>query len=228
MFVSMWMTPEVLTVHPGDLLTEVASRMARHRIRRFPVVDAQTSVLVGIISATDILHAFPHDVNPLSTVAIDALATQQRQSRQAPLVVMDIMSRYPITTTPEAPIEAAATAMRDRKIGAMPVVRNGTLIGLITESDIFRAFASVFAASADSARITFDISRGEDVFPLIAELIETHGLRLSSFFALQRHARPMCVVQVTGGKIDAMLEDVWKSHHRVVSVIRLPAMNNAA
>jgi acetoin utilization protein AcuB len=224
----MWMTPDVLTVRPDEALTEVARRMASHRIRRFPVVDPQSATLVGIISASDILHAFPHDVNPLSTGAIDLLAMQQPQVQQAPRVVMDIMSHAPITIPSDAPIEAAANIMRDRKIGALPVVRNAHLVGLITESDVFRAFASVFAAPEDSARITFDISRGEDVFPLISELVQLHGLRLSCFFSLQQHQRPVCVVQVTGDEIDAMLEDVWKSHHQVVSVIRLPKMSDGA
>ena len=219
MFVSMWMTAEVLTVQPDVPLADAARLMGQKRIRRLPVLASADvdAPLVGIISSTDVLHAVPLNVNPFTGTGT---SIQQAGGERA-LTVADVMTPNPLTTTADAPIEMAASLMRSRKIGALPVMRHEQLVGMITESDIFRAFTSMFDLSAAGARITFDISQGEDVLPLIAELTRKHDLQVTSFVALHDHERPVCVVRLAGKDIDAMLEDVWKSHHRVESVIRL-------
>ena len=224
MFVSMWMTPSPTTVEPTTLLTDVATLMARLHFRRVPVVSppADGSKLIGIITASDIMHAFPPELNPFSVAAADMLATQTLNAHRMPVTAADIMTRNPVTITAEAPIELAALLMQKHKIGVPPVVREDTLHGLITESDIFRAMVSIFECASPGARITFDVSEGEDVFPLIAEIAHKRQLKVSTFITLQAHERPVCVVEVIGPQVDKMLDDVWKSHHRVLSVIRLP------
>lgn len=219
MFVSMWMTAEVQTVQPDVPLADAARLMGQQRIRRLPVLASADvdAPLVGIISSTDVLHAVPLNVNPFTGTG----TPMPQAGGERALTVADVMTPNPLTTTPDAPIEMAASMMRNRKIGALPVMRHEQLVGMITESDIFRAFTSMFDLSAAGARITFDISQGEDVLPLIAELTHKHDLQVTSFVALHDHERPVCVVRVAGKDIDAMLEDVWKSHHRVESVIRL-------
>jgi hypothetical protein len=103
----------------------------------------------------------------------------------------------------------------------LPVVRNEQLAGIITESDLFRAFANIFDPGSHGVRITFDNAKGEDVFPLIAQVTHHHRLRVTSFVSLLKHERPVCVVQVIGENTEAMLNDIWKSHHQVISVIQL-------
>jgi hypothetical protein len=93
-------------------------------------------------------------------------------------------------------------------------------MGLITESDVFGAFASLFDLSMNGARVVFDISKGEDILPFLVELAGRHSMRVMSFASLHRLERPMCVVHVAGDNIDAMLEEVWRSHHRVENVVR--------
>lgn len=221
MFVSMWMTTDVMTTYPQALLADVAALMASRKIRRLPVMQSPNDpTLIGIVSATDVLHASHAKLNPFSTAAEGLVATEQLRSDA--VTVGDVMTRDPLIVTPDMPIEAVAALMRDRKIGAFPVLRRGELLGVITESDVFRAFASVLQGSSGGARITFDISEGEDVFPLISELVQKHDLRVDSLITLHRHHPPMCVVNVAGENIDAMLEDVWKSHHRVEHVHRHP------
>lgn len=220
MFVSMWMTQDVATVTPQASLSDIATLLRRQRIRRVPVIDPQQqSRLVGIVSITDVLRAFPANVNPLALTAVDELL---RQSSGSLPTAADLMARSPYTTTPDAPIEAAARLLRERKIGALPVVSHRKLVGLITESDVFRAFAAMFDTTEHGARITFDIARGEDVLPLIVDLANRHQLRVANFVSVQKHERPVCVVQVFGIRVDAMLEEVWASRHRVLSVVRLP------
>lgn len=214
------MTKDVVTVEPQGSLADIANLLRRHRIRRVPVIDPQQqSRLVGIVSITDVLRAFPANLNPLAVTAVDELV--HRSSGSLPTAV-DLMARNPCTTTPDAPIEAAAQLLRERKIGALPVTSHRKLVGLITESDIFRAFAAMLDTTEHGARITFDVARGEDVLPLIVDLAKRHQLRVVNFASVQQHERPMCVVQVLGSRVDSMLEEVWASQHRVVSVVRLP------
>lgn len=224
MFVSMWMTQNPATVDMTTSLTDVATLMARQQFRHVPVMSTADVMpkLVGIITAADILHAFPPDLNPFSADGPDMLATQTLKARKVPVLASDIMTRDPLTIAPDAPIENAAKLMRDRKIGALPVARDRTLLGIITKSDIFRALVGIFESPTAGARITFDVSQGEDVFALIADIVQRRKLRMITFISLQRHERPVCMVEVAGNDIDKMLDDVWKSKHRVVSVIRLP------
>ena len=126
MFVSMWMTQNPVIVEPSTTLTDVATLMARREFRHVPVVSGENSTkLVGIITAADILHAFPPDLNPFSASGPDMLATQTLQAHKLPVLASDIMTRTPLTIEADAPIESAARLMRDRKIGALPVTREG-------------------------------------------------------------------------------------------------------
>ena len=214
MIVSMWMTRNVLTVQPSTPVIEAAELMSSNRIRRLPVVElhANGPHVVGIVSARDILHAFPPDVNPFAIVVSTTSGT--------PTNVEHIMSSRPQIIAPEAPIEAAANLMAEKKIGALPVVQNGKLVGLITESDIFRAFTSFFATSEPSARITFDISSSEDVFDWISRETRRRKLRIISLISSQQENVPVCVVRVAGNEVDELVDDLWNSGHRVVSVLR--------
>jgi acetoin utilization protein AcuB len=224
MFVSMWMTREVLTLAPGARLGEIATRMARARIRRMPVVQktAEGLKLLGIVTHSDVLHAFPADVNPFAITAADDVAAMELAAGKITATAAELMARDPHVTTPDAPIEAAARLMRDHKIGALPVLSQGMLVGLITESDIFRALVGVFEAPDRAVRITFSLAEGEDVLPLIADIARRRQMRVTSFMSLAAHEPPVCVVQLAGAAIDETLDEVWKSKHRVLNVVQLP------
>lgn len=214
MIVSMWMTRDLVTIGPDTPLTEAAALMSQNHIRRLPVVEAhsQGAHLLGIVSAKDILHAFPSNVNPFAVIAPDA--------RAMPIHASQIMSRQLQTTAPETPIEDAARMMTEYKIGSLPVLREKKLVGLITESDIFRAFVSFFEPPQRGARITFDISSGEDVFSFISREAARRNLRILSLISSQQDKLPVCVVRIAGNDANPLLDDLWNSGHRVINVLR--------
>lgn len=216
MNVSMWMTRDVLTVGPDTPAAEAAKLMAQNRVRRLLVVEpwADGPHLLGIISAKDVIHAFPPHVNPFAIEGPDA--------RLTPTTIGQIMTATPRTTTPDTPIEEAAALMCAHKIGALPVLRDKTLAGIITESDIFRAFVSLFGSDEAGARITFDATQGEDVFELMGKLSKRHRLKVSSLIWTRHDQLPVCVVRVAGAAVDKMLDELWSSGHPVVNVIRFP------
>jgi acetoin utilization protein AcuB len=215
MIVSMWMTRDLVTIEPDTPITEASAIMAERHIRRLPVIEQHTSNPhpVGIITATDILHAYPPHVNPFAIETAD--------TRQAHVKAAEIMSRSLQAVTPETPIEEAARIMRNCRISTLLVVQKGKLVGLITESDIFRAFVSIFESPQGGARITFEIANEEDAFGMIAPIALRFGVHVVSLMSVQQGDRKLCVVRITGAAVDEMLDELWKSGHSVLNVLRL-------
>lgn len=123
------MTPNVVTATPQTTLPEAHRLMKENRIRRLPVIsDGQ---LVGIITRGDVRGAEPSEATSLSIWELNYLL--------AKLQIQEIMTRNPFTVSPEATISEAAQLMLDNKISGLPVVDDsGRVVGIITESDIFR------------------------------------------------------------------------------------------
>jgi acetoin utilization protein AcuB len=212
----MWMTRELVTIEPDTPITTAAALMAQRRIRRLPVVEYHEGGPhpVGIITATDILHAYPPEVNPFAVTPSD--------TREAHVTVAQIMSRALQTVTPETPIEEAARLMRDSKISTLLVVQKMKLVGLITESDIFRAFVSILESTRGDVRITFEIEPEEDTFGMIAPIALRLGVRVVSLMSVHQGDRQLCVIRLAGAAMEEMLEELWHSGHRVLNVLRLP------
>jgi acetoin utilization protein AcuB len=211
--VSMWMTRDVQTVGPDTLIVEAARLMARRRIRRLPVVvpGPQGDRLVGILTATDLLHAFPSDVNPF--------ALHSAAAARSVVKVGELVHHELVTVRPDEPVEAAATLMRERKVGGLPVVRDGRLVGVITESDVFRAFVSLFAATRPGVRVTFDASKCEHPFAVVAELAAGLPLEVRTLVVSRQDEVPVCVVRVEGPGGQAFVDRLWAAGHRVLNVL---------
>ncbi|MFO1093835.1 MAG: CBS domain-containing protein [Planctomycetaceae bacterium] len=216
MIVGMWMTRDPVSIDPAEPIAAAAQLMVSRHIRRIPVTERRPDGLhvVGIVTSRDLFRATPGDVNPLAVLAPQLLSRE--------VLVADVMSRRPITTTPDAPIEEPARVMRDQKFGGIPVVEKGVLVGIITESDIFRAFVAMLESPSGSARITFGVARGEDIFGLMHRLATPRNVRVVAFNTALHHEQPVCVVRVAGGDLEAFLDDVWKSGHHVMNVLRIP------
>ncbi len=135
-----WMTPNPITVNSRTPLPEAHQLMMTHRIRRLPVVD--DGVLVGIVTRGDIRGAQPSEATSLSIYEIHYLLSR--------LSVGQIMSRPVITVTPDMTVQAAAALMLQHKIAGLPVVEGGRVVGIITESDIFRMVAQAWAEEKES------------------------------------------------------------------------------
>ena len=216
MIVSMWMSRKVLTVTPDSLLTEAATLMTAKQVRRLLVVKAQPEgmTLLGILSQGDLFRAFPSEINPFSVVAAEAYRSHT--------TVREVMHHHPISTAPDAPIELAARIMRDHKIGALPVVQHGLVVGIITESDIFRAFVELFAAQQDEVRITFDASKEEDTLEAVVNLAARHNVQVVSLLTSEHDGRHIGVVRVTGKAIERFESELWRSGHPVLNILRTP------
>lgn len=212
MLVSEWMSRDPITLAPEDPIAKAAATMARRRVRRIPIVSGDR--LVGIVTKSDVLAAAPPDLNPFSAAAPSdpALAGALGQ----------IMAKPAVTVDADGPLELAAKLMLDRRIGGLPVLVAGRLAGVLTESDIFRAFTAALAGGEAGVRITFDVSGGEDSVGFAVEAARRHRLRVESAFAYVREGRRRAVVRLSGAEPGGLVDELWRTGHRVVSVLRLP------
>jgi CBS domain-containing protein len=130
-----WMTKKVITVDVQTTLPDAHKLMRTNSIRRLPVMER--GKLVGIVTRSDIREASPSDATTLSIWEMNYLLSK--------LKVEQIMTRDPITISPESTIKEAAHLMYQHKIGGLPVMdAAGHLVGIVTESDIFRTLIAWF------------------------------------------------------------------------------------
>jgi CBS domain-containing protein len=125
------MTAKPITVDPETPMLEARQRMVEKRIRHLVVVE--NARVVGIVTDRDIRLNLPSPATSLSVWEINYLLAQ--------LTVGGVMSASVIVVDPDRPVAEAARIMMDHKIGALPVVDEGRLVGIITESDFVRAMA---------------------------------------------------------------------------------------
>ena len=124
-----WMTPNPVTITPETTLTKAHRLMMEHGIRRLPVLNNR--IVVGIVTLGDVRGAEPSGATSLSIWEINYLVSR--------LKVEEIMTPRPLTVSPSATVGEAAQTMMEHKVSGLPVVDDaGELVGIITESDIFR------------------------------------------------------------------------------------------
>ncbi len=134
MRISQWMKHPVLTVKPHDSARHARETLERHRINQLPVVvDGR---LIGIVTDRDLRDVFPSVLDP-------PRKPHRRSSADPSAVpVTDVMSANVRTLESQTPITDAARLMRQERIGAIPVVDAGRLVGILTRSDVLDAFAA--------------------------------------------------------------------------------------
>jgi acetoin utilization protein AcuB len=144
MLVGERMSYPVVTVSPDLPINEALSRMKREHIRRTPVV--KDGKLVGIVSNEDLLNASPSPATSLSIWEMNYLLSK--------ITVKDVMSKNVLTVSQDTPIEEAARIMADNKIGGLPVMRDEEVVGIITETDLFKLFLELMGARENGLRVT--------------------------------------------------------------------------
>jgi acetoin utilization protein AcuB len=166
MFVRDRMTVHPLTISQGDPISAAHRYMQAQKIRHLPVVD-RAGKMVGLVTEEDLLKAEPSGMTLLSVWEIHSLLEK--------IKVKDVMVREVITTTEDTPIEEAAHLMSEHKVGCLPVMRDGQLVGIITEHDMFQTFMELFAARQKGLRITMEVPNREGELAKVAQAIADQG-----------------------------------------------------
>lgn len=148
MLVSERMTPRPITVDLNEPISEALSLMRQEKIRRLPVLD-KNGRLVGIVSEKDLLYASPSPATSLSIHELHYLLSK--------IQVKDVMIKEVVTVEADTPLEEVARIMADNKIGCAPVMRQGELVGIITETDIFKILLEMMGARERGVRLTLNV-----------------------------------------------------------------------
>jgi acetoin utilization protein AcuB len=144
MLVKERMSKPVISVPPEMPILDALNLMRREHIRRTPVI--KDGKLLGIVSTTDLLNASPSDATTLSVWEMNYLVSK--------IQVRDVMTKQVRTIYEDTPIEEAARIMADNKIGGLPVIRDGNVVGLITETDLFKILLEFMGAREQGLRVT--------------------------------------------------------------------------
>jgi acetoin utilization protein AcuB len=145
MLIKNRMSHPVITVEPEVPIMEALNLMRSKNIRRMPVVDKQGK-LIGIVSDKDLLNAGPSNATSLSVWEINYLVGK--------IKIKDVMTRSVLTVSGDTPIEEAARMMVDNKVGGLPVMNDDQLVGVITESDLFKVLLELMGARETAVRLT--------------------------------------------------------------------------
>lgn len=149
MLIREWMTRTVITVTPDTSMMKASKLMKENGIRRLPVIDGAGKI-VGIISDRDLKEASPSKATTLDMHELYYLLSE--------IKVKDIMTRDPICVRPDDTVEKVALLMIEKRIGGMPVVdEEGKLIGIVTDSDIFKVLIAITGVRNGGVQFAFEL-----------------------------------------------------------------------
>lgn len=158
-------------IEPQAPLREVYRLMAEHRIRHFPVVS--TDGLVGVISDRDVREALP---SPTGAAEGAEFATAMDRIR-----VWEVMAEDVVTATPHTPLAQAAHLLTSRKIGCLPVMDAGRLVGIITETDMLQAFAALLDDLSGAPRLEVAVADSPGRLQEVSRLFADFPVDTGSF-----------------------------------------------
>jgi acetoin utilization protein AcuB len=196
MFVRDYMTRDPLTIPPETTHPDAVALMRKHRIRRLPVVSKGR--LVGIVSELDLLSNQPSPATSLSVYEIIELLARLR--------IQDIMVKPVMTVEGDCPMEEAACIMVSKKIGCLPVMEGEKLVGIITETDIFRALVEVLGGKEPGQRVVMRMpERVGELARLTADIADAGGniVAITSSQVLEGNTRES-TIKVTGISPEAL------------------------
>ena len=171
MFVGERMSRPVIAVTPEDPINEVLAMFRNEHIRRAPVM--KEGKLVGIVSERDLLNASPSSATTLSVWELNYLISKVK--------VKNVMTKKVITVDADTPIEEAAKIMADKKIGGLPVVSAGKVVGIITETDLFKILLELMGARQKATRVTVTVPDQPGELAKITRAIANNGGDFISF-----------------------------------------------
>jgi acetoin utilization protein AcuB len=211
MLVGERMTKPAITVRPETSMPDALDLMHKEHIRRLPVVDKR-GALVGIVTEGDLLKASPSEATSLSIYEVTYLLSKLTLDR--------IMTRKVITITEDTPLEEAARIMADHEIGGLPVVRGKAVVGMITETTLFRIFLELLGARRAGIRVTVSVPDKPGELANLAKAVHAAGgniLALGTFMG-ESAAEGVVTIKVEGVKMDALKKAIQPYVKKIMDI----------
>lgn len=211
MLVRTRMTANPITVNPETSFEDALQLLREKKIRRLPVVDKQGN-LAGIVVEKDLLYASPSPATSLSVFEVHYLLSK--------LQVKDVMTKRVITVGEDCPLEEAARIMVDHKIGSLPVVRDRKVVGIITETDIFRTMAEALGGREKGVRVSIRVPEVKGELAKIAGVIAELGgniIAVATFVASDTQHRDI-TMKVQGVKREELVTALERCGVQIMDV----------
>jgi acetoin utilization protein AcuB len=191
MLVGERMTPNPITIKPETPVTDVRELMTREKVTHLPVVDKHGR-LAGIVTEKDLVRVSPSPATSLSIWEISSLLSR--------LQTQQVMTKKVITVGEDTAIEDAARIMADHEVGGLPVVRGDKLVGIITESDLFKLFIELFGARQKGLRLTLLVPEQKGELAQLTSAIADKGGNLLAIgtFLGEDASNVLCTLKVEG------------------------------
>lgn len=212
MNVGFCMTKDPVTITPDTPIPEAQAMMREKKIHRLPVVD-KGGKLVGMVTAADLAHASAPKATTLDMYELHYLISKMR--------VDSVMATKVVTITEELPVEEAARIMDDNRIAGLPVLRGSKLVGIITESDLFRLFIELFGARHKGVRLTALLPEKPGELAAVAGAIAAAGGNIISLatFEGEDASNHYCTLKVEGLARTKLLDALKPLVTKVVDVL---------
>jgi acetoin utilization protein AcuB len=203
------MTANPVIVHPDTSFEDALQLLREKKIRRLPVVDKQGN-LVGIVVEKDLLYASPSPATSLSVFEVHYLLSK--------LQVKDVMTKRVIAVGEDCPLEEAARIMVDHKIGSLPILRDRQVVGIITETDIFRTMAEALGGREKGVRIAMRVPEVPGELSKVAGKVAELGgniIAVATFVASDAQHREI-TMKVQGVKRDDLVPALEKMGVQII------------
>ena len=213
MLVQHWMTRDVVTVEADTPFLEARLILKNKKIRHLPVVDH--GKLMGVVTDRDLKEAAPSGATTLDVYEVNYLLLK--------MTVRDLIKKGPITVKPTNSVEKAALLMHDHKIGCLPVVDDaGSLVGVITETDLLGVMVEILGYKERGTRIAFQVPDTPAACQDLVHVLRDFRLDLRSMVTCALHTRPGYrdfVIRVKGEQADALVKELKEKYGEGVSVL---------
>jgi len=176
MLVSRVMTRNPIFTHPDMSINEVRSLMDKENIGHIPVLD-KNNAMVGLVTREDLIKAGPSAATSLDMYEISYLLSK--------ITVKDVMEKNVVSVGEDEVVEEAARIMADKGIGCLPVMRGKLLVGIITDTDLFRVFVDAFGARHQGVRFTCKIKDKPGQVAKLSQAIAERGGNIVAFITFE-------------------------------------------
>ena len=211
MLVKDRMTPNPVTVTRDTPFLEALRIMRERGFRHLPVLDRREK-LVGIVTQTDLLHASPSPATALSIAEVNYLLGNLR--------IREVMSSPAITVSDEIPLEEAARVMVENKVGCLPVMRADRLVGVLTETDIFKSFVEVLGGEEATLRVTLRVPDVRGELARLAGVLAGLGANICSVAAFRGEdpESAFLIFRLEGVTEEVLIPALEKAHEQIVHI----------
>jgi len=172
------MSRDLAIVTPDTSIADAFQLMQERRVRRLPVMSKNK--LVGIVTIKDLNRVSPSSATSLSIFELNYLLAKTK--------IKDILPKNMevITIDADANIEKAAVLMREHQIGGIPVLENGELVGIITETNIFDAFIDILGVNRPGTRIDMEVDERVGAVAAVTGIIAQHGISIENIVLVEK------------------------------------------